>query len=69
LAAWGAREVEDAIREENGSPKIRVAQTGLAGMNLVRFANITNNLTNFNGRNGFGALMGSKNLRAIAALG
>lgn len=69
IAALGAREVEDALREENGSPKIRVAQTGLAGMNLVRFANITNNLTNFNGRNGFGALMGSKNLRAIAALG
>jgi aldehyde:ferredoxin oxidoreductase len=38
-------------------------------MNLVRFANITNNLGHFNGRNGFGALMGSKNLRAVAALG
>ena len=69
LATWGTREVEDAICEEHGSRRIRVAQTGLAGMNLVRFANITNNLTNFNGRNGFGALMGSKNLRAIAALG
>lgn len=31
--------------------KIRVAQTGLAGMNRVRFANITNNLGHFNGRN------------------
>ena len=69
LATWGAREVEDALREENGSQKIRVAQTGLAGMNRVRFANITNNLGHFNGRNGFGALMGSKNLRAVAALG
>jgi aldehyde:ferredoxin oxidoreductase len=69
LAAWGAREVEDAIRDENGSQKIRIAQTGLAGMKLVRFANITNNLGHFNGRNGFGALMGSKNLRAVAALG
>jgi aldehyde:ferredoxin oxidoreductase len=46
-----------------------VAQTGLAGMNRVRFANITNNLGHFNGRCGFGALMGSKNLRAVAALG
>jgi aldehyde:ferredoxin oxidoreductase len=52
-----------------GSKKIRVAQTGLAGMNRVRFANITNNLGHFNGRNGFGALMGSKNLRAVAVLG
>jgi aldehyde:ferredoxin oxidoreductase len=65
----GAREVEDTIRKEMGSDKIRVAQTGLAGMNRVRFANITNNLSNFNGRNGFGALMGSKNIRAVAALG
>jgi aldehyde:ferredoxin oxidoreductase len=69
IARQGAREAEDAIRAELGSDKIRVAQTGLAGMNLVRFANITNNLGHFNGRNGFGAVMGSKNLRAVAALG
>lgn len=65
----GAKEVEDAIREELGSGKIRVAQTGLGGMNQVRYANITNNLGHFNGRGGFGAVMGSKNLRAVAALG
>jgi aldehyde:ferredoxin oxidoreductase len=69
LAKEGAKEVEDVIRKEMGGPRIRVAQTGLAGMNLVRYANITNNLAHFNGRNGFGALMGSKNLRAVAALG
>jgi aldehyde:ferredoxin oxidoreductase len=69
IARLGAKEVEDAIRTELGSKKIRIAQTGLAGMNLVRFANITNNLGHFNGRGGFGALMGSKNLRAVAALG
>ena len=69
LARQGAREVEDAIRNALGSRKIRVAQTGLAGMNGVRYANITNNLSNFNGRGGFGALMGSKNVRAVAALG
>ena len=69
IARQGAREVEDAIRAELGSDKIRVAQAGLAGMNRVRFANITNNLGHFNGRNGFGAVMGSKNLRAVAALG
>ncbi|UCF92009.1 MAG: aldehyde ferredoxin oxidoreductase family protein [Desulfobacterales bacterium] len=69
LSRLGAREVEDAIRAEMGSAKVRVAQTGLAGMNRVLFANITNNLGHFNGRNGLGALMGSKNIRAIAALG
>jgi aldehyde:ferredoxin oxidoreductase len=65
----GAREVEDIIRNEMNSQKIRVAQTGLAGMNGVLYANITNNLGHFNGRNGLGALMGSKNVRAVAALG
>ncbi|MEJ2167064.1 MAG: aldehyde ferredoxin oxidoreductase N-terminal domain-containing protein, partial [Desulfobacterales bacterium] len=40
----GAKEAEDAIREELGSSKIRVAQTGLGGMNQMRYANITNNL-------------------------
>ena len=69
FAREGSKEAEDAIRKEMGNQRIRVAQTGLAGMNLVRFANITNNLGHFNGRNGFGALMGSKNLRAVAALG
>jgi aldehyde:ferredoxin oxidoreductase len=38
-------------------------------MNRVRYANITNNLGHFNGRCGLGAVMGSKNLRAVAALG
>lgn len=69
IALQGAREAEDAIRGELGSDKIRVAQTGPAGMRRVRFANITNNLGHFNGRGGFGAVMGSKNLRAVAALG
>ena len=69
FAQLGAREVEDIIRDEMGSKRIRVAQTGLAGMNRVRYANITNNLGHFNGRCGLGAVMGSKNLRAVAALG
>jgi aldehyde:ferredoxin oxidoreductase len=69
ISNLGTREAEDAIREDMGSRKIRIAQTGLAGMNQVLFANITNNLGHFNGRNGFGAVMGSKNIRAVAALG
>jgi aldehyde:ferredoxin oxidoreductase len=69
IAGLETKAVEDAIRNELSGPKIRVAQTGPAGMNKVRFANITNNLGHFNGRGGFGALMGSKNLRAVAALG
>jgi aldehyde:ferredoxin oxidoreductase len=52
-----------------GDEKIRVLQIGIAGENLVRFAGITNDLRHFNGRNGMGAVMGSKNLRAIAVRG
>jgi aldehyde:ferredoxin oxidoreductase len=69
ISHLGTKEAEDAIRAEMGSRRIRVAQTGIAGMNQVLFANITNNLGHFNGRNGFGAVMGSKNIRAVAALG
>lgn len=68
---WGrpAFEVQEDIRIELGDDKIRVLQTGIAGENLVRFAAITNDLRHFNGRNGLGAVMGSKNLRAIAVRG
>lgn len=68
---WGQTtgEAQRLIREELGSESIRVAQIGPAGENLVRYANITNELAHFNGRNGLGAVMGSKNLRAIAVRG
>ncbi|MFZ5819020.1 MAG: aldehyde ferredoxin oxidoreductase family protein [Chloroflexota bacterium] len=68
---WGrmTAEAQETIRAELGDEKIRVLQTGPAGENLVRFAGITNDLRHFNGRNGLGAVMGSKNLRAIAVRG
>jgi aldehyde:ferredoxin oxidoreductase len=68
---WGrlTAEVQEAIRSELGDEKIRVLQIGIGGENLVRFAGITNDLRHFNGRNGMGAVMGSKNLRAIAVRG
>jgi aldehyde:ferredoxin oxidoreductase len=68
---WGAKtaEAQEMIRTELGDDKIRVLQIGPAGENLVRFAGITNDLRHFNGRNGMGAVMGSKNLRAIAVRG
>lgn len=68
---WGRTtgDVQEAIRSELGDDKIRVLQIGIAGENLVRFAGITNDLRHFNGRNGMGAVMGSKNLRAIAVRG
>lgn len=65
---WGQETgpVQTAIRKELGSEKIRVAQCGPAGENRVRYAGITNELAHFNGRNGMGAVMGAKNLRAVA---
>lgn len=62
-------EAEETIRQELGEPKARVAQMGPAGEKFVRFACVVNNLKHFNGRTGMGAVMASKNLRAIAVRG
>jgi len=68
---WGrlALEVEDGIREELGEPRARISQCGPAGEKLVRFAAIGNDLNEFAGRTGMGAVMGSKRLKAIAVRG
>lgn len=68
---WGqmTAEAQAAIHAELGDDKIRVLQIGIAGENLVRYAGLTSDLRHFNGRNGLGAVMGSKNLRAIAVRG
>ena len=68
---WGriTGEVEEAILEELGDPRIRVAQIGPGGENLVRFACIANDLNEVAGRTGLGAVMGSKRLKAIAVRG
>jgi len=68
---WGKspEETEDAIREELGDYYIRVASIGLAGEKLTRVAAILNDTTRAAGRTGMGAVMGSKNLKAIAVRG
>jgi aldehyde:ferredoxin oxidoreductase len=65
---WGRPpdQVQEIIRRESGDERTRVLQIGLAGENLVRFAGMTHELRHFNGRNGMGAVMGSKNLKAVA---
>lgn len=62
-------ETEDAIKEELGDYYIRVAAIGLAGEKLSRVACIMNEKTRAAGRTGLGAVMGSKNLKAIAVRG
>ncbi len=68
---WGriTGETQAAIHEELGDPKIEVAQIGPAGEKRVRFAAIMNMSNRAHGRTGLGAVMGSKNLKAIAIRG
>ncbi len=68
---WGKTtgEAQDSIRKELGDERIIVAGIGQAGENLVRYACVLNNLKHAYGRLGAGAVMGSKNLKAIAVRG
>lgn len=72
---WGTTtgECEEGIVAELGDARIRTAQIGPAGENLVRYANINNDLNEVAGRTGLGAVMGAvmgaKKLKAIAVRG
>lgn len=68
---WGldTQPAEETIREELGDGRVRVLGIGPAGERLVRFANLGNELGHYNGRNGLGAVFGSKNLKAVAVRG
>jgi aldehyde:ferredoxin oxidoreductase len=55
--------------EQDLGKGVRSAVIGPAGENLVRFANIMNSRKNSAGRGGMGAVMGSKNLKAVVATG
>jgi len=68
---WGKTtgEAQELIREDLGDKRTRAVLIGQGGENLVRYANILNDLKHANGRGGLGAVMGSKNLKAIAVRG
>ena len=68
---WGSitGEAEAAIREELADEKIEVLQIGPAGEKAVRFSGIISNSNRAAGRTGMGAVMGSKNLKAVAVRG
>ncbi len=57
------------IRDELGDFYIRVSAIGMAGEKLCRFAAIINDEFRAIGRTGMGAVMGSKNLKAVAVRG
>ena len=68
---WGetAWEAEDRIRTRHQDPLIRVATIGRAGEAMVRFACVMNDKDRAAGRSGVGAVMGSKNLKAVGVRG
>lgn len=68
---WGKTtwETEPALKRKHQDPQLRVSCIGRAGENQVLYAAVINDLHRAAGRSGVGAVMGSKNLKAIAVRG
>ncbi|MBI3040870.1 MAG: aldehyde ferredoxin oxidoreductase, partial [Chloroflexi bacterium] len=68
---WGKtnRETNKLLWKELGDREVRVLSIGPAGENLVRLAKVFTNITRSGGKGGMGAVMGSKNLKAVAVRG
>ncbi len=68
---WGTStwHTEETIKTHHQDPLIRVCSIGPAGENQVLFSCIINDLHRAAGRSGVGAVMGSKNLKAVAIRG
>ena len=68
---WGKSvwETEEIIHKTHQDPLVRISSIGLAGENQVLFAAIVNDLHRAAGRSGVGAVMGSKNLKAVVVRG
>jgi aldehyde:ferredoxin oxidoreductase len=68
---WGTSvwDTEEGIKAKHQDPLIRVASIGIAGEKGVKFAGIINDMHRAAGRSGVGAVMGSKNLKAVAIRG
>jgi aldehyde:ferredoxin oxidoreductase len=68
---WGkeTKETQEAIKAEIGDDRAETCLIGPGGENLVKFACIMFGLKDAAGRGGLGAVMGSKNLKAVAVRG
>ena len=68
---WGMKvsEATDQLTEVSGDPKSRVATIGPAGEKLSLIASVMNDKYRAAGRSGVGAVMGSKNLKAVVVRG
>ncbi|NQU74736.1 MAG: aldehyde ferredoxin oxidoreductase family protein [Planctomycetes bacterium] len=69
LAGKTCLEAEGLIKQHLGTHRVKVATIGVGGENLVRFACVNADWSRNAGRTGVGAVMGSKNLKAIAVRG
>lgn len=69
LAGKGSLEAEGLIKQRLGDFSVHVAVIGPAGENQVRFASVNTDFGRNAGRTGIGAIMGSKNLKAIVVRG
>ncbi|MFY9185266.1 MULTISPECIES: aldehyde ferredoxin oxidoreductase family protein [unclassified Limnohabitans] len=68
---WGQSvwKTEEILKTSLQDPLLRVSSIGKAGENKVLYAAVVNDLHRAAGRSGVGAVMGSKNLKAIAVRG
>ncbi len=68
---WGTTvwHTEEWLKCHHQNPQMKVASIGVAGERGVRYACVVNDLHRAAGRSGVGAVMGSKNLKAIAVRG
>ena len=68
---WGQTvwHTEESLKAKHQNPLLKVASIGVAGERGVYFSCIVNDLHRAAGRSGVGAVMGSKNLKAIAVHG
>jgi len=69
LAGKGCLETEGLIKDRLGTHEVDVASIGIGGERLVRFACVNANWSRNAGRTGVGAILGSKNLKAVAVRG
>lgn len=68
---WGRKihETSELLKEEIGDEDIHICAIGPGGENRVRYACVVTDEEGVNGRTGVGAVMGSKNLKAVAVRG
>jgi aldehyde:ferredoxin oxidoreductase len=69
LLGLDVHETQKRIRTELNDPEVKVACIGMAGEKLAVYACITHDIDNSAGKRGLGAVMGSKNLKAVVVRG